>query len=139
MVIMNTKLKPIVHRIEDNIIALQAFQDKLENQSSEKEKMILLDYPTVYIHNWKNSDDYEVYIGESGNVIQRTKQHYAKSGNVSEWQNQLTRKPASLYIIGHEHFNKSLTLDIENRLMLYMMSTDHVKKIHNKNLSLIHI
>lgn len=133
MVIMNTKLKPIVHRIEDNIIALQAFQDKLENQSSEKEKMILLDYPTVYIHNWKNSDDYEVYIGESGNVIQRTKQHYAKSGNVSEWQNQLTRKPASLYIIGHEHFNKSLTLDIENRLMLYMMSTDHVKKIHNKN------
>ena len=38
---------------------------------------------------------------------------------------------ASLYIIGHEHFNKSLTLDIENRLMLYMMSVDRVKKIHN--------
>lgn len=30
--------------------------------------------------------------------------------------------------MGHEHFNKSLTLDLENRLMLYMMSVDRVKK-----------
>ena len=33
-------------------------------------------------------------------------------------------KNASLFIIGHEHFNKSLTLDIENRLMHYMMSAE---------------
>lgn len=129
---MSIKIKPIVHKIDDNMNSLLAFKDKLENRTSEKEKTIMLDYPTVYIHNWKNSDDYEVYIGESGNVIQRTKQHYDKARNVAEWQYQLSRKPASLYIIGHEHFNKSLTLDIENRLMLYMMSIDHVKKIHNK-------
>lgn len=129
---MSIKIKPIVHKIDDNMNSLLAFKDKLENRTSEKEKTIMLDYPTVYIHNWKNSDDYEVYIGESGNVIQRTKQHYDKARNVAEWQYLLSRKPASLYIIGHEHFNKSLTLDIENRLMLYMMSIDHVKKIHNK-------
>ena len=34
---------------------------------------------------------------------------------------------ASLYIIGHEHFNKSLTLDVENRLMHYLMSVDKVR------------
>jgi len=40
-------------------------------------------------------------------------------------------KNASLFIIGHEHFNKSLTLDIENRLMHYMMSAERVKHVHN--------
>lgn len=33
-------------------------------------------------------------------------------------------KNASLFIIEHEHFNKSLTLDIENRLMHYIMSAE---------------
>ncbi|MDD4113793.1 MAG: DUF2075 domain-containing protein, partial [Herbinix sp.] len=74
---------------------------------------------------------YEVYIGESNNVIQRTKQHYDIQVDASKWQHQLMRSDAILYIIGHEHFNKSLTLDIENRLMHYMMSVDRVKKIHN--------
>lgn len=41
------------------------------------------------------------------------------------------KKNASLFIIGHEHFNKSLTLDIENRLMHYMMSVECVKHLHN--------
>ena len=49
---------------------------------------IILEYPTVYIHNWNNKEDYEVYIGESNNIIQRTKQHYDKkmikqNGNIS--------------------------------------------------------
>ena len=35
------------------------------------------------------------------------------------------------FIIGHEHFNKSLTLDIENRLMHYMMSVERVKHVYN--------
>lgn len=36
----------------------------------------MLQFPTVYIHIWKNAEDYEVYIGESNNIIQRTRQHY---------------------------------------------------------------
>ena len=36
-----------------------------------------------------------------------------------------------MYIIGHEHFNKSMTLDIENRLMQYMVSVPKVQKVHN--------
>lgn len=128
---MGTTIEPIIHKIDDSNAGLQMFQNELMTDATEKECDIMLQYPTVYIHNWKDTDDYEVYIGESNNVVQRTRQHYENCDNEDKWQYQLKNHDASLYIIGHEHFNKSLTLDIENRLMLYLMSADHVKKIHN--------
>ena len=128
---MGTDIKPIVKKINDNAQGLKIFQESLMREASEKEQDILLQFPTVYIHNWKNTDDYEVYIGESNNIIQRTKQHYDAGMDERKWQHQLLLQDASLYVIGHEHFNKSMTLDIENRLMLYMMSVDRVRKIHN--------
>ena len=128
---METDIKPIVKKIDDNAQGLKSFQESLMRDASEKEQDILLQFPTVYIHNWKNTDDYEVYIGESNNIIQRTKQHYDAGMDERKWQHQLLLQDASLYVIGHEHFNKSMTLDIENRLMLYMMSVDRVRKIHN--------
>lgn len=128
---MGTDIKPIVKKIDDNAQGLKIFQESLMREASEKEQDILLQFPTVYIHNWKNTDDYEVYIGESNNIIQRTKQHYDAGMDERKWQHQLLLQDASLYVIGHEHFNKSMTLDIENRLMLYMMSVDSVRKIHN--------
>ena len=36
-----------------------------------------------------------------------------------------------MYVIGHELFNKSLTLDIENRLMQYLLSVDNISMVHN--------
>ena len=128
---MGTDIKPIVKKINDNAQGLKIFQESLMREASEKEQDILLQFPTVYIHNWKNTDDYEVYIGESNNIIQRTKHHYDAGMDERKWQHQLLLQDASLYVIGHEHFNKSMTLDIENRLMLYMMSVDRVRKIHN--------
>ena len=128
---MGTDIKPIVKKIDDNVQGLKSFHESLVQNASEKEQDILLQFPTVYIHNWKNTGDYEVYIGESNNIIQRTKQHYDAGIDESKWQHQLFLQDASLYIIGHEHFNKSMTLDIENRLMLYMMSVERVRKIHN--------
>ncbi len=128
---MGTKIKPIVKKIDDNVQALCDFQASLQEDGSDEERDILLQFPTVYIHNWKDTDDYEVYIGESNNIIQRTKQHYDVGTSEGGWQHQILSRDASLYIIGHEHFNKSLTLDIENRLMLYMMSVERVRKIHN--------
>ena len=128
---MGTDIKPIIHKISDDMNGLIEFRDNLIKDASENEQNIILQFPTVYIHNWQETEDYEVYIGESNNVIQRTKQHYDHRGDENKWQHKLMSHSASLYIIGHEHFNKSLTLDIENRLMLYMMSVDRVKKIHN--------
>ena len=37
-----------------------------------------------------------------------------------------------MLIIGHHHFNKSLTMDIENKMMLYMLSTPSVKRLNNR-------
>lgn len=128
----NLKSEPIICKIEDNDSSLKKFETQIRATKNKKVQDVILNYPIVYIHNWKNSEDYEVYIGESNNVVQRSKQHYADAKNKENWQNCLLESNASLYIIGHEHFNKSLTLDIENRLMLYMMSVECVKKIHNQ-------
>jgi hypothetical protein len=128
----NLKLEPIIYSIDDNNESINNFEKKIRSTKNKKVQDIILNYPTVYIHNWKNTEDYEVYIGESNNVVQRSKQHYADAKRNETWQNNLLISKASLYIIGHEHFNKSLTLDIENRLMLYMMSVERVKKLHNQ-------
>lgn len=93
---------------------------------------LLTEYPVVYIHNWKdkNENKYSVYIGETNDIYRRTEQHYeVLKKNNNSWQKNLNN--AGLYIIGHEHFNKSLTLDIENKLMLYLTSIDNVTKVCN--------
>lgn len=128
---MSSIANPIIKRIEDTRDALDFFEKVLLPQESEKTQEIIAAFPTVYIHNWKDLGDYEVYVGESNDIFKRTRQHYEASSNQGNWQNNLVNKDASLYIIGHEHFNKSLTLDIENRLMHYMMSVEHVRHVYN--------
>lgn len=123
--------EPIVEKLQDNISSLKEFEKEISNSNDEKLKDIILNFPIVYIHNWKNKDDYEVYVGESNNIFQRTKQHYSKMTAEDEWQNNLSDGKANLYIIGHEHFNKSMTLDIENRLIHYLMSVESIIKVHN--------
>ena len=123
--------EPIVEKLQDNISSLKEFEKEISNSNDEKLKDIILNFPIVYIHNWKNKEDYEVYVGESNNIFQRTKQHYRKMTAEDEWQNNLSDGKANLYIIGHEHFNKSMTLDIENRLIHYLMSAESIKKVHN--------
>ena len=70
-------------------------------------------------------------VGESNNIFARTRQHYQSRIKHETWQYRMMKTDASLYIIGHEHFNKSLTLDVENRLMHYLMSVDKVHQVHN--------
>lgn len=75
---------------------------------------------------------YDVYVGESNNIVKRTLQHLEAAKKGGGWQKILMHKKANLYIIGHEHFNKSLTMDIENRLMLYMSSVEAVRRVYNR-------
>ena len=123
---------PIVRKINDNIEALNEFEKEMITGDNEKVQDIMMNYPIVYIHNWKEGKDYEVYIGESNDIIKRTKEHYERIGDKGAWQNKLSENDAKLYIIGHEHFNKSLTLDIENRLILYLTTVEKIKKVNNK-------
>lgn len=128
---MSSVARPIIKQIKDSRDALDFFEKVSLPKEDEKTQDIIMNFPTVYIHNWRESGDFEVYVGESNDIFKRTRQHYDAASDKSRWQSKLLEKDASLFIIGHEHFNKSLTLDIENRLMHYMMSVDRVKHVHN--------
>ena len=123
--------KPIIKQIRDSREALDFFETVSLPAEDEKTQAIIMDFPTVYIHNWQDSGAFEVYVGETNNIFKRTRQHYDAALNQPGWQSKLLKKNASLFIICHEHFNKSLTLDIENRLMHYMMSVERVKHVYN--------
>ena len=128
---MTNIAKPIIKQIKDNREALDFFEKVSLPVEDEKTQEIIANFPTVYIHNWQDSGDFEVYVGESNDIFKRTRQHYDAAVDKSKWQRKLMEKDARLFIIGHEHFNKSLTMDIENRLMHYMMSAERVKHVHN--------
>ena len=128
---MTNIAKPIIKQIKDNREALDYFENIVLPAEDEKTQEIIANFPTVYIHNWQDSGDFEVYVGESNDIFKRTRQHYDAAVDKSKWQRKLMEKNARLFIIGHEHFNKSLTMDIENRLMHYMMSAERVKHVHN--------
>lgn len=122
---------PIIRQIKDSREALEFFENISLPMEEEKTQDIIINYPTVYIHNWSESGDYEVYVGESNDIFSRTRQHYDSAKDKKAWQRKLLEKDARLFIIGHEHFNKSLTLDVENRLIHYLMSVERVKLVHN--------
>jgi uncharacterized protein len=127
---MGTTIQPRIKKIEDTREGLRNFEAEM-GTATTKEQNIFLQYPTVYIHNWEDSQDFEVYVGETNNILQRTKQHYDTESDTSKWENQLSKHEASMYVIAHDHFNKSLTLDVENRLIHYISSIEQVKKVYN--------
>lgn len=123
--------EPVVHKIKDNQKEINNLRGSLDGD--ERKSELLLDYPTVYIHHWKRKDDkYEVYIGEANDVVKRSRQHLGLASKGDDWHKQLNGKHAELFIIGHDHFNKSLTMDLENRFMDFMVGLSTVHKVHNK-------
>ncbi len=115
---------------------LEDIAASIKEGRSEKESTLLLAYPTVYIHYWpgrpikyvdKKGQErvvrrFNVYVGESNDVVSRTKEHYNAGQKDSNWQYNLTHgeEDKKIVIIGHPHFNKSFTLDLENRLIDYI-------------------
>lgn len=61
--------KPIIRQIKDNSESLDFFETVSLPSEDEKTRKIIMDFPTVYIHNWKDSGDFEVYVGESNNIF----------------------------------------------------------------------
>lgn len=120
---------PIIKIIPDIKSELDNLNDSLKGGTKEEE--LIRNYPTVYIHNWEKSNKFEVYVGESNNFFQRTQQHYDEIDNDKSWQKNLKGGDASLLVIAHPEFNKSLTLDIENKLIHYLSSSISVAKVHN--------
>lgn len=122
---MNKNLK-----IEEINYNSEELNQVVSNWEISEDSKYLLRYPTVYIINDKNKkNNFDVYVGETNNIKNRTKQHLNKSD--SDWLNLSNSETSSMYVIGHSYFNKSLTLDIENRLMQYLSSVESVNKLHN--------
>lgn len=102
------------------------------------EQELLTDYPTVYIidNQGKQSDykeDYTVYVGETIDIQRRTLEHLdADPETRADWEELRNAKNAHMFVIGHEHFNKSLALDIENRMMQYLSSVDVISELNNR-------
>lgn len=102
----------------------------------------LLHYPAVYVihaeesHSQRSEPEYCVYVGETNDISQRTYEHlYNDPQNRDDWRLFNNHGNMSQYVITHPYFNKSLTLDIENQLMLYMSSVDHVSLPVNKRVN----
>lgn len=123
-------------------------ESRINGSLTPADSKILLDYPTVYIHYWMDNkivyldsngvkqtkNQYSVYVGESNNVIQRTQEHYDAGDDKNNWQYQLVHAHCdpTMLVIGHEHFNKSLTLDIENQLIEYILAARSLKIMNGR-------
>lgn len=127
---------PVIREIKYNEKDLNKFEDIICKEE-DTDKKILLNYPTVYIINDKNNNEkFSVYIGETANIKRRTIQHLNIDPKKRiEWEKLSTSETSKMLVIGHDHFNKSLTLDIENRLMLYLSSVDKVDSLYNRRMN----
>ena len=124
---------PIIYELDYSDTGIKDFDSKVQ-ETVGKDAKYLLHYPTVYIVNDKNKEkQFSVYIGETSDIKKRTIQHLTVDPKTrSDWENLAISDSSKMYVIGHEHFNKSLTLDIENKLMLYMSSIENVDAVYNR-------
>lgn len=126
---------PIVREIEYTSDSLVNLKNQLKLSERKNDIKFLFDYPVVYIVNDENNNKFSVYVGETTDIIRRTNQHLIddiKKENRDDWRDFAKSSTTKMFVIGHNHFNKSLTLDIENRLMLYLSSVENVIKVHNR-------
>ncbi len=104
---------PIIRQIKDNRDALDYFESVSLQTEDEKTQDIIMKFPTVYIHNWKESEDFEVYVGESNDIFKRTRQHYDASSDKSAWQRKLLEKNFSNLLATNNYFFKMVNVIIE--------------------------
>lgn len=134
MMSLNNNYSPVITKVNYDSLTVNSIKSQKLN---ENDQSLILDYPTVYIINDKDSKQkskYIVYIGETNDISRRTKQHlYDDIRNGREDFIELSDSTtAEMFIIGHKYFNKSLTLDIENKLLHYLSSVEAVVKVNNR-------
>lgn len=124
--------KPLVEKIPYSAVGLKQLSDAVKDVPAKSK--LLFDYPVVYLVYKKNKKNmYDVYVGETNNIRQRTRQHLIEDPkNRNDWADFRASKDVNMVVIGHDLFNKSLTLDIENQMMLYMSGVSSVENLNNR-------
>lgn len=114
----------------------QLDQDIKDYFKEPRDQHLLTDYPTVYIINQSQNSkkpNYTVYVGETNDIQRRTWQHlHTDPLSRNGWDELQHAHDAIMYVIGHKHFNKSMTLDIENRMMHYLSGVSAVTHLNNR-------
>lgn len=127
---------PIIYPVKYDIDTAAELNNQIrDNFANDQDKQsLLIDYPTVYIiGDPEKVNQYTVYVGETNDIQRRTLQHLDVDPREREDFFKLKKsKDVKMYVIGHEHFNKSMTLDVENRLMQYLSSVPAVKRLNNR-------
>lgn len=128
---------PIIFETKYNRNNATKLDENISSNIADEEKQnLLINYPTVYIINEPNGSkrvNYTVYVGETNDIQRRTLQHLdADPQNREDWEQLRENNDALMFIIGHQHFNKSLTLDIENRMMHYLSGVNVVSHLNNR-------
>ena len=142
---MSTTIKPVVYKTEETAEFLNTLTENIKKDPKvSPNAYLLLDHPAIYVHVWRSNDNimngkWSIYIGETINIIQRTKQHWdaakiskEKRNEESRWQYHMREDVddkghqvvPTVYFFGHKLFHKSLTLDIENRLIDYCLAME---------------
>lgn len=120
-------------------------RDKVRN-GMRKDKPLLVNYPCVYIvrreavekdgkgtEKGRNKKEYTVYVGETTDIRRRTVEHVKEDTTSREdWNDFVASGGLRQYVIGHPLFNKSMTLDVENQLIGYMIFEPDVHSINRR-------
>jgi hypothetical protein len=139
---MATTIKPVVFKTQETDGYLDHLADDIKI-SVGNDADLLLNHPAIYVHVWRNKYDimngtWSIYIGETNDIIERTKEHWSaakipeekrKDGN---WQYHMLEDVddkgyqvvPTVYFFGHKLFHKSLTLDIENKLIDFCLAME---------------
>jgi len=133
--------EPFIQRVpynQDFEEALVAYYDGLPISEREQWSTYQLDWPTVYVVRSRQQGKYgdtafEIYVGETNDIRKRTRQHlYQDPKNREDWEKFSESDDVEMYVVGHPYFNKSLTLDIENRLLHYLEACRSVERRNNR-------
>ena len=132
----------IVSFSEAGVQELKGFREENDrvgayrDQDVKTDEDLLYNFPVVYVikdEQNSNTKQYTAYVGETTDIVQRTTSHLKNTRkDDTDWTKLKNSKNSNLIVLGHELFNKSLTLDVENRLMLMLSSVDAVKKLENR-------
>ena len=143
--------KPIIHEYEYWMFRDGSFEELQPQDINPLERTYLYDYPVVYVvycqvlsrdggnrDSHAESPTFAVYVGETNDIVSRSRQHLTTDARSrDDWREfafriKQNKRSVKQFVIGHPHFNKSLTLDIENRMMQYLLGVDAVKQVNNR-------
>lgn len=122
---------PYIEELDFKRESLDAFISELKARpNGSGASNFLLDYPTVYVVFHEESAKFRVYVGETTDIRSRTLQHLERDRD--DWRLLAASPGSRMFVIGHQYFNKSLTLDVENRLMLYLSGSELIEELYNR-------